>query len=71
MIVTVLNAGMSLGSFTGGVALNLEGVKSLPWVSLVVFAAALVIAAAARRHAFPAPSARASAQSTPEPELQQ
>ncbi|WP_043636450.1 MFS transporter [Nonomuraea candida] len=58
MVVTVLNAGMSLGSMAGGVLLGLRGVTALPWMSLAVFGAALLIAAAARRHAFPAPGRR-------------
>lgn len=56
MLVTVLNAGMALGSVSGGLALDRHGVAALPWVSLVAFAAALLLAAAARRTAFPAPS---------------
>lgn len=58
MIVTVLNAGMSLGSVAGGLSLGLSDVATLPWVSFAVFALALALAIGARRHAFPAPSAR-------------
>jgi predicted MFS family arabinose efflux permease len=56
MLVTVLNVGMSLGSASGGLALNWHGVAALPWVSLVAFVAALLLVAAGRRAAFPAPS---------------
>ncbi|WP_369174369.1 MFS transporter [Streptomyces sp. R28] len=56
MLVTVLNAGMSLGSMTGGLILSGRGVGALPWTSLIVFAAALVLAAATRRTAFAAPA---------------
>lgn len=58
MVVTVLNAGMSLGSMAGGLVLSLSGVTALPWVSLAVFCTALLIAVAARRRAFPAAGPR-------------
>jgi predicted MFS family arabinose efflux permease len=55
MLVTVLNAGMSLGSVTGGAALHWQGVAALPWVSLIAFLMALLLAVVARRKAFPGP----------------
>ncbi|MFB7657019.1 MULTISPECIES: MFS transporter [unclassified Streptomyces] len=66
MIVTVLNAGMSLGSVTGGLSLGLSGVTALPWVSFAVFALALAVALAARRSAFPAAGAAPAADSVRE-----
>jgi predicted MFS family arabinose efflux permease len=54
MLVTVLNAGMSAGAAGGGVALAGAGVDILPWISFVVFGAALLLTLLARRHAFPA-----------------
>lgn len=57
MLVTVLNAGMAAGSLTGGIALSSVSVRALPWVGVVIFAAALVVVSGARRHAFP-PTAR-------------
>ncbi len=57
MLVTVLNAGMAAGGLTGGIVLSSLGVRALPWVGLVIFAAALVVVSGARRHAFP-PTAR-------------
>ncbi|MER7109420.1 MFS transporter [Streptomyces sp. NPDC000229] len=62
MIVTVLNAGMALGSLTGGLSLGLSGVPALPWVSFAVFALALVLAIGARRNAFPAPGTTPAAE---------
>ncbi|MCZ4101051.1 MFS transporter [Streptomyces sp. H39-C1] len=53
MLVTVLNAGMSLGSVVGGVALGWKGVAVLPWASLIVFVIAVGVALVARKHAFP------------------
>ncbi|MFD4482973.1 MFS transporter [Streptomyces sp. NPDC058471] len=61
MLVTVLNAGMALGSVSGGLALDWHGVAALPWVSLIAFVAALLLATAARRTAFPAPLSGAAA----------
>jgi len=58
MLVTVLNAGMAAGSLTGGIALSSLDVRALPWVGVVIFAAALVVASGARRHAFPPPTRR-------------
>jgi len=55
MLVTVLNAGMAAGSLTGGIALSSLGVEALPWVGVVIFAAALAVVSGARRHAFPPP----------------
>jgi len=55
MLVTVLNAGMAAGSLTGGIALSSLGVEALPWVGVVIFAAALAVVSGARRHAFPLP----------------
>jgi predicted MFS family arabinose efflux permease len=55
MLVTVLNAGMSLGSMAGGLVLSGWGVAALPRTSLIVFAAALLLAAATRHTAFTAP----------------
>jgi len=57
MLVTVLNAGMAAGSLTGGIALSSVSVRALPWVGVVIFAAALVVVSGARRHAFQ-PTAR-------------
>ncbi|KUM74791.1 MFS transporter [Streptomyces curacoi] len=68
MIVTVLNAGMSIGSVTGGIALDVGGVDTLPWISCAVFAVALAIALGARRNAFPAPGAAPVAQPATERE---
>ncbi|WP_280119022.1 MFS transporter [Streptomyces albofaciens] len=62
MIVTVLNAGMSIGSVTGGVALGFGGVAVLPWISCAVFVLAAAIAVGARRNAFPAPVTARAAQ---------
>ncbi|MBL1066592.1 MFS transporter [Streptomyces sp. 7-21] len=59
MVVTVLNAGMSAGAMTGGIALDAAGTASLPWLSFAVFAGALALAVTARRHAFPPPGASA------------
>ncbi len=56
MLVTVLNAGMSAGALTGGIALESAGVGSLAWISFAIFAAALLLAILARRNAFPPPS---------------
>ena len=53
MLVTMLNAGMSVGALTGGIALSFAGVGSLAWVSLALFAVALLIAVLARRAGFP------------------
>lgn len=55
MLVTVLNAGMSAGALTGGIALESAGVDSLAWISFAIFAAALLLAILARRSAFPPP----------------
>lgn len=58
MLVTVLNAGMSGGALTGGIALESAGVGSLAWISFAIFAAALLLAILARRNAFPPPRLR-------------
>lgn len=71
MLVTVLNAGMSGGALTGGIALESAGVGSLAWISFAIFAAALLLAILARRNAFPPPRPRPGsdhvADSRPEP----
>lgn len=71
MLVTVLNAGMSGGALTGGIALESAGVGSLAWISFAIFAAALLLAILARRNAFPPPRLRPRgehvADSRPEP----
>jgi predicted MFS family arabinose efflux permease len=58
MLVTVLNAGMSGGALTGGIALESAGVDSLAWISFAIFAATLLLAVLARRNAFPPPRLR-------------
>lgn len=58
MLVTVLNAGMAAGSLTGGIALSNLDVDALPWVGVVIFAAALAVVSGARRYAFPPPDRR-------------
>ena len=55
MLVTVLNAGMSIGALAGGIALESVGVDSLAWISFAILAAALGLAVLARRDAFPPP----------------
>ena len=55
MLVTVLNAGMSAGAASGGAALAGAGIGTLAPISFAIFAATLVLALVARRHAFPAP----------------
>ncbi|MEU0569191.1 MFS transporter permease [Nonomuraea sp. NPDC005983] len=53
MQTTVFNAGIAAGSLTGGLVLDSAGATALPWATLPLAVAALVIVAAARRHAFP------------------
>lgn len=55
MLVTVLNAGMSAGAASGGAALAGAGIGTLALTSFAIFAATLVLALLARRHAFPPP----------------
>ncbi|NLU74366.1 MFS transporter [Streptomyces sp. HNM0575] len=54
MQATVYNAGIAAGSLTGGVVLDGWGPQGLPWTALPLVAAALLVVALARRHAFPA-----------------
>jgi predicted MFS family arabinose efflux permease len=50
---TVYNVGIAAGSLAGGLVLGGTGAAALPWVTLVFTVAALGIAGAARRSAFP------------------
>jgi len=50
---TVYNAGIAAGSAAGGLVLGRAGAGGLPWVTLALSAAALGVAAIARRDAFP------------------
>ncbi|AXG80271.1 MFS transporter [Streptomyces paludis] len=54
MQTTVYNAGIAAGSLTGGVVLESTGPGALPWTALPLIAAALTVAWASRRHAYPA-----------------
>jgi predicted MFS family arabinose efflux permease len=58
---TTYNAAIAAGALLGGAALSRGGVAALPWTALPLAAAALVLAAAARRHAFPVGAPAASA----------
>jgi predicted MFS family arabinose efflux permease len=51
---TVYNAGIAAGSAAGGLVLGRAGAAGLPWAALAFSAAALGMAAVARRDAFPA-----------------
>lgn len=53
MQTTVYNAGIAAGSLTGGLVLEGAGAGALPWTALPLAAAAFVVVAVARRHAFP------------------
>jgi predicted MFS family arabinose efflux permease len=53
MQTTVYNAGIAAGSLAGGLVLARADAAALPWVTCVFSLAALAVAAAARRHAFP------------------
>ncbi|MGX1372207.1 putative MFS family arabinose efflux permease [Streptomyces canus] len=50
---TVYNAGIAVGSLTGGMVLEDLGPGALPWVSLPLVAVALGVVAVGRRSAFP------------------
>ncbi|MFF7051247.1 MFS transporter [Streptomyces griseorubiginosus] len=50
---TVYNAGIAVGSLTGGVVLSGPGAGALPWAALPLVAAALTVVALNRRSAFP------------------
>ncbi|MFF7952822.1 MFS transporter [Streptomyces griseorubiginosus] len=50
---TVYNAGIAVGSLTGGVVLSGPGAGALPWTALPLIAAALTVVALNRRNAFP------------------
>ncbi len=53
LVVTCWNVGMAGGGIVGGLLLAGAGAASLSWGALVLAATALVVTAAARRHAFP------------------
>ncbi|MFD5593518.1 MFS transporter [Streptomyces griseorubiginosus] len=50
---TVYNAGIAVGSLTGGAVLSGPGAGALPWTALPLTTAALVVVALNRRNAFP------------------
>jgi len=50
---TVYNAGIAVGSLTGGVVLSGPGAGALPWTALPLIALALTVVALNRRNAFP------------------
>jgi predicted MFS family arabinose efflux permease len=50
---TVYNAGIAVGSLTGGLVLESTGAAALPWTALPLIAAALTVVAVGRRRAFP------------------
>ncbi len=54
MLATVYNVGIAVGALAGGVVLDGAGARVLPWTAVPLVAAALVVVAVARRHAFPA-----------------
>ncbi|WP_159618992.1 MFS transporter [Ruania rhizosphaerae] len=58
LVVTCWNVGMAGGGIVGGLLLAGAGPASLSWAALVLVAAALVVAVAARRHAFPSYAVR-------------
>ncbi|MET7729861.1 MFS transporter [Streptomyces sp. NPDC005402] len=51
---TVYNAGIAVGSLTGGVALEGLGAGALPWTALPLVVVALGVVGVGRRNAFPA-----------------
>lgn len=51
---TVYNAGIAVGSLTGGVVLDNVGAGALPWTALPLVALALTTVTLGRRYAFPA-----------------
>ncbi|MCA3787256.1 MAG: MFS transporter, partial [Burkholderia sp.] len=57
MLVTVWNLAIAGGGIAGGMLLGASGAGAIPWVLVVLLAAAWVGAWRARRHAFPAPRA--------------
>lgn len=50
---TVYNAGIAVGSLTGGVVLSGPGAGALPWTALPLVAVALTVVALGSRNAFP------------------
>ncbi|WP_020138550.1 MFS transporter [Streptomyces sp. 351MFTsu5.1] len=50
---TVYNAGIAVGSLTGGVVLSGPGAGALPWTALPLVVVALTVVALNRRNAFP------------------
>ncbi|HEY0209348.1 MFS transporter [Acerihabitans sp.] len=54
MNVVVWNSAIALGGLVGGLLLDDWGVRSFPWVMLVLLLASLAIASRASRHGFPA-----------------
>jgi predicted MFS family arabinose efflux permease len=54
LLVTMLNAGMAAGPLLGGALYAVQGIGPLPWTSLGLFAAVLVLATVRGRIAFPA-----------------
>lgn len=58
---TVYNAGIAVGSLTGGLVLERSGAGALPWTSLPLIAAALTVVAVGRRRGFPARRSTAGA----------
>lgn len=65
MVTTVWNTAIAAGGVAGGVVLDRWGADALPWVVLVLSAAALAIATAARRDGF-RPGRRAVVRSSPQ-----
>jgi predicted MFS family arabinose efflux permease len=57
MQTTVYNLGIAAGSLAGGVVLEGAGAGALPWTALPLVAGALAVVVAARRYAFPPPTA--------------
>ncbi|MFG2793498.1 MFS transporter [Streptomyces sp. NPDC048419] len=70
MLVTMLNAGMAAGPLLGGALYAAHGTGPLPWVSLGVFAAVLVLAVVSGRSAFPVDATGAAPENTPAPQDQ-
>ncbi|MFS8201504.1 MFS transporter [Streptomyces sp. CWNU-52B] len=54
LLTTVYNAGIAVGSLTGGLVLESSGSAALPWTAFLLITVTLATVAAGRRHAFPA-----------------